>query len=294
MSYYQYPQQQIPNLDTGLTSVGNALAAWGQRRQQQKQNTDINSAVQGLLAPDESGQTEADKLSAAKNPALATLGWMQQNDFLDTFLDPKRQPALAIVLSAVTPPVSGKTVDTMTGDEWASKNGLPNPERFKGFVVQQDAKGHSDWVYKPQEEKPAEAPKTRTIIRGDQQINQEFTNGAWHDVGSGPRWEGKEPPNPVDTLTAEEKAALEQASGMPAGSLADRVIQRDRVTGRLHNLPGELDALQKMLLGSIGTPAAPQPAQNQQSLWDRAKQAVGLGGASSGSNSIADRFKAAP
>lgn len=141
-------------------------------------------------------------------------------------------------------------------------------------------------ITRPAEVKEPEAPKTRTREVGNEQITEEWSEGKWHEVGRAPRWQAKEAPEAVDQLSASQ---VEELYGLEPGALKGRIFQRNRVTGRLSEV-GSKDPLAAFMALTGPTPAADQ-SEEQPSLLERAKKAVGLGKKPSVADDIRNRFK---
>jgi len=288
-------EERLPGLAEAGESIGGAIAEWGGVIRKRRDEEDDSKLFDALLQPDNSGRPAGETLSEAPNKPLAMLKFMK-----DVGVKPTPERFAQMMTLITVPAGEGPSVKVMPGDEYASQMGIPEPGRFKGYVVKHNTKsGGADWLYQPKEqqpEEPAEAPVMRSVDQGGESITYQWDAGSkqWKEFARAQRWQPDKPgegPDQFDTLSAAEKAAIEQAAGMQPGSLADVAVQRNRVTGRLHNLPGQLDALSRLLMGGAGP--APAGALDEDEEKPAKRSTVPKVAASPKGSGLADRFKGA-
>lgn len=146
-------------------------------------------------------------------------------------LDAKGRAALVssdafgtILQKALTAKEEGKRVQALSGDTYARQMGLPDPERFKDYVVKHDTStGDANWLYQPKEGTDAsEAPVMKSIDVGDETVTYQWDKKArqWGEVARAPRWQPKEA---SDNLGMSQPMALKTKARDPVtGEMVER------------------------------------------------------------------------
>lgn len=118
--------------------------------------------------------------------------------------------------------------------------------------------------FKPEPEKP---PSTRTVQRGDQRVAEEFRNGQWVEVGSGPAFARSVPPVVLPRAAAQKPPAgfrykedgetLEPIPGGPRDTAAKDALRAEGVRSRAQLVMDKVDqALNQVGFLSTGIPGA--------------------------------------
>lgn len=212
-------QNRLPGLGQGLASIGEAIAAWRQEKEQDAQKQGRFNMLDSLLAED---------------PA-APMGQPDPHAPLRKFirgLDEKGRSALVassafdtILQKALLGGNTGKQVQALAGDTYAQQMGLPDPGRFKDYVVKYDSStGDANWLYQPKDGtgSDAEAPFMKSIDVGGETVTYQWDKQArqWGEVARAPRWQPKEA---SDNLGMSQPMALKTKARDPVtGEMVER------------------------------------------------------------------------